>query len=188
MKDEEIVVLYWQRSEAAISETERKYGAYLTKIAYNILSDREDTRECVNDTYLSAWNSMPPHRPNILSTYLAKLTRRISIDIYRKRTSGKRGAGEYALSLAELDDCIPAGDRTAEDADLHALAQHIGAYLRTLPHRQRNVFIGRYFYADSLQEVAAYYHMSIPQTKSMLHRTRQGLKTYLTKEGYFHDI
>jgi len=187
MKDTEIVELYHRRSEAAIVETQKKYDAYLTKIAYNILADREDSRESVNDTYLGAWNSMPPHKPKVLSAYLAKLTRRISIDRYRRRTRDKRGGSEYALSLSELDECIPTSDRTAEEADLRALAQCINRYLRTLPPRQRNVFIGRYFYSDSLQEVAAYYRMSIPQTKSMLHRTRQGLKTYLNKEGYFHD-
>lgn len=187
MKDEEIVSLYWQRSQCAITETQKKYHAYLTKIAYNILFDMEDCRESVNDTYLGAWNSMPPHKPKCLSAYLAKLTRRISIDSYRRRTREKRGGSEYALSLNELEDCIPDGNRTTEEADLHILARHINTYLRTLPPQQRNVFIGRYFYADSLQEVAAYYRMSIPKTKSMLHRTRQGLKTYLTKEGYFHD-
>lgn len=187
MKDEDIVSLYWQRSESAIAETERTYGSYLTKIAYNILHDFEDSRESVNDTYLSAWNSMPPHRPKILSAYLAKLTRRISIDTYRKRTRDKRGGSDYALSLDELTECIPAGDSTVQETDLHTLAQAINHYLRTLPPQQRNLFIGRYFYADSLQEVAVYYRMSIPKTKSMLHRTRQGLKSYLTKEGYFHD-
>lgn len=188
MNDEAIVALYWQRSEAAIAETRNKYNAYLTKIAYNILHDYEDSRESVSDTYLSAWNSMPPHRPKVLSTYLAKLTRRISIDCFRKRTREKRGGSEYALSLDELTECIPTGDSTLQEVDLRALARSINRYLRTLPEQQRSVFIGRYFYADSLQEVAAYYRMSIPKTKSMLHRTRQGLKVHLTKEGYFHDI
>lgn len=187
MKDEEIVRLYWQRNESAITETQHKYGSYLTKISYNILHDTEDTQECINDTYLSAWHSMPPHRPNILSSYLAKIARRISIDRLRSRTREKRGGGEYELSLEELNECIPTGDRTAEEADLRVLAQSINRYLRTLPPQQRNVFIGRYFYADSLSDVAAYYRMSIPKTKSMLHRTRQGLKKHLTKEGYFHD-
>lgn len=187
MKDEDIVSLYWARKECAITETQKKYDAYLNKIAYNILADREDTRESVNDTYLGAWNSMPPHSPKVLSAYLAKLTRRISIDLYRRRTRSKRGGSEYALSLTELDDCIPAGNSTAEEVDFRTLARCINHYLRTLPPQQRNVFIGRYFYADSLQAVAAYCRMSIPQTKSMLHRTRQGLKTYLTKEGYFHE-
>ena len=187
MKDEAIVVLYWQRNESAITETQCKYGAYLSKISYNILHDTEDTRECVNDTYLAAWNSIPPHRPNVLSPYLAKITRRISIDRFRSRSREKRGGGEYDLSLTELADCIPTANTTAEEAALRGLAQSIHRYLRTLPPQQRNVFIGRYFYADSLSDVASYYRMSIPKTKSMLYRTRLGLKQHLTKEGYFHD-
>lgn len=104
MQDEKIVALYWERNETAIHETEQKYGRYLTKIAYNVLADLEDSKESVNDTYLSAWNSMPPHKPEILSTYLAKITRRISIDIYRKKNRKKRQPSEYALSLEELEE------------------------------------------------------------------------------------
>ena len=102
MEDESIVTLYWDRDERAIRETETKYDRYLTKIAYNILADLEDSRESVNDTYLAAWDSMPPHRPGILSTYLAKITRRISIDRFRYRTRDKRKESEYAISLTEL--------------------------------------------------------------------------------------
>ena len=90
MKDAEIVALYWDRNEAAIQQTQKKYGAYLSKIAYNILSDFEDSRECVNDTYLKAWNSMPTHRPSVLSTYLGKIARQLSIDVFRKKNSTKR--------------------------------------------------------------------------------------------------
>ena len=101
MNDEQIVSLYWDRDESAIRETEEKYDRYLTKIAYNILNNPEDSRESVNDTYLAAWNSMPPHRPSVLSAYLAKLTRRISIDLFRYRTRDKRLGSEYAISLSE---------------------------------------------------------------------------------------
>ena len=104
MEDEKIVSLYWSRDEAAIRETEAKYDRYLTKIAYNILYNREDSRESVNDTYLAAWNSIPPHRPGVLSVYLGKITRRISIDIFRKRNRLKRRDSEYAVSLAEIED------------------------------------------------------------------------------------
>ena len=100
MEDRQIVALYWDRNEAAIDHTDKKYGKYLAKIAFNILSDREDTQESVNDTYLAAWNSIPPNKPTVLSTYLGKLTRRISIDRFRKKSSQKRGGGEYALSLS----------------------------------------------------------------------------------------
>lgn len=187
MRDDEIVGLYHRREEAAVAETQRKYHKYLTTIAYNILRDTEDARESVNDTYLAAWNSIPPNSPKVLSVYLAKITRRISIDRYRKSHRSKRGGGEYALSLAELNDCIPAGNATVEEADFRSLAEHINGYLRTLPPRQRTVFIGRYFYCDSLTDVAAHHGMTVPRVKSMLYRTRQGLKAYLTEEGYFHD-
>lgn len=184
MQDEEIVALYWQREEQAIQETEQKYGRYLGKIAHNILLDTEDSREAVNDTYLKAWNSMPPHKPAILSTYLGKITRQLSIDRFRGRHREKRRASEYALSLSELEDCVCTGNTTEQDVDLHLLAETIGAYLRTLTPQARNTFVGRYYYMDSLRDVADYYGMSQAAVKSMLFRTRQGLKKYLEQEGY----
>ena len=184
MQDEAIVALYWQRDETAIRETQDKYGRYLTKIAYNILSDMEDSMESVNDTYLHAWNSMPPHRPTILSTYLAKITRRVAIDIFRRQHRQKRQASQYAVSLTELADCLSNGNTTEEETDVKLLAQSINTYLRGLPEEPRNLFIGRYFFMDSLKETAALYGMSESKAKSMLHRTRQGLKVHLKQEGF----
>ena len=112
MEDEAIVRLYWQRDEGAIRETRDKYGNYLTKIAWNILANHEDSEESVNDTYLRAWDSMPPQKPGILSTYLGKITRQLSIDLYRKKHRQKRGGSDYALSLTELEDCVSGGDTT----------------------------------------------------------------------------
>lgn len=183
MQDEQIVALYWGRKESAIEETQRKYDRYLTKIAYNILADMEDSKESVNDTYLSAWNSMPPHKPNILSTYLAKITRRISIDIFRKRNRKKRLASEYALSLEELGECISEGDTTEAAVDMQFLAEAINDYLRSISEEARNVFIGRYYFMDSVKEVAGYCGMSEGKAKTLLYRTRCGLKAYLEKEG-----
>lgn len=111
MKDDVIVSLYWKRDEQAIQVTEKKYGRYLAKIAHNILADWEDSKECVNDTYWKAWNSIPPHKPNMLSTYLGKITRQLAIDIYRKRNSSKRKKSEYTVSVTELEDCLSAGVR-----------------------------------------------------------------------------
>ncbi|MBQ4600255.1 MAG: sigma-70 family RNA polymerase sigma factor [Oscillospiraceae bacterium] len=185
MEDAMIVSLYWQRDEAAIAHTQEKYDAYLHKIAYNVLNDSEDSRESVNDTYLAAWNSMPPHKPEILSTYLGKLTRRISIDLFRKRTRLKRGASEYTLSLSELADCIPGGATPESELELKQLGQTISAFLRTLSADARNTFIGRYYYMDPLKEVARYCGMSESKAKTLLYRTRQALRTYLEKEGYF---
>lgn len=184
MEDAQIVCLYWDRDETAIRETETKYDRYLTKIAYNILYDMEDSRESVNDTYLAAWNSMPPHRPSILSAYLAKLTRRISIDCFRCRTRDKRLPSEYAVSLTELEDCLSGGDTTEEAVNVKLLADAIGIYLRLLPESARTAFIGRYYFLDPLKEVAAYCGMSESKAKSLLYRTRLGLKEYLKKEGY----
>ncbi len=184
MEDEMIVSLYWQRKESAIRETEQKYDRYLTKIAYNILSDYEDSRESVNDTYLAAWSSMPPHRPNVLSTYLSKLTRRISIDLLRYRNRGKRQESQYALSLEELGECASSGSTPEADYEGQELADTIAAYLRLCSEEARHAFIGRYYYLDSLREVAAYCGMTESKCKSLLHRTRLGLKEYLNKEGF----
>lgn len=184
MEDEQIVSLYWDRDETAIRETEIKYERYLTKIAYNILNDVDDSRESVNDTYLAAWNSMPPHRPSILSAYLAKLTRRISIDCFRGRTRDKRMASEYAISLSELEDCVSGGNTTEEIINVKLLADTIGIYLRLQSEEARNAFIGRYYFLDPLKEVAAYCGMSESKCKSLLYRTRVGLKEYLEKEGF----
>ena len=184
MEDQEIVALYWQRSEDALRETAAKYEAYLTKIACNILTDTEDSRECVNDTYLAAWNSMSEHRPEMLSTYLGKITRQLSIDRFRKRHSLKRRASEYALSLSELEDSF-ADSATPEQAlDSRLLAEAVNAFLRALPDRERNVFLGRYYFFDSVKEVAAYCGLSEANTKSILFRTRQKLKAYLESEGF----
>lgn len=183
MEDSRIVSLYWNRDEAAIDQTDKKYGRYLTKIAYNILADQEDAKESVNDTYLAAWNSMPPHKPDVLSTYLGKLTRRISIDLFRKKTSRKRGGGEYALSLQELEDCI--GENTSEQAlDMQLLTDSIETYLRSVTEEARTVFIGRYYYLDPVKQIANYCHISESKVKILLHRTRQGLWEHLQKEGF----
>lgn len=184
MEDSQIVSLYWQRSESAIQETERKYDRYLTKIACNILNDLEDSRESVNDTYLAAWNSMPPHKPDVLSAYLAKLTRRIAIDLFRYRTRQKRQGSEFALSLTELEDCLSGGNTTEEAVDAKLLSEAIARYLRTLPESSRRVFLGRYYFLDPLKEVAAYCGMTESKAKSLLYRMRLGLKEHLTKEGY----
>lgn len=184
MQDEKIVELYWQRDESAIRETQEKYENYLYKIAYNILSDKEDSHESVNDTYLAAWNSMPPHKPNVLSTYLGKLTRRISIDIFRKRNRIKRQASEYALSLTELEECISGDNSPEKDYEAKVLGEVINSFLRTLSVDARNVFIGRYYFLDSVKDVANYCGISESKAKTLLHRTRNSLREYLEKEGF----
>ena len=185
MTDEKIVDLYWNRDEAAIAETQTKYSRYLTKIAYNILSNMEDSLESVNDTYMFAWKSIPPHRPKVLSTYLAKITRRVAIDAVRRRNREKRIPSEYMLSLTELDECVSDAHTTESQMDAELLGKAINEYLKTISTDARNLFIGRYFYMDSLKEVARYCGMSESKAKSLLFRTRCGLKAYLEKEGYY---
>ena len=179
-----VMGLHGSTTEQAISETERKYDRYLLKIANNILNNQEDSRESVNDTYLAAWNSMPPHRPSVLSAYLAKLTRRISIDLFRYRTRNKRMASEYAISLSELSDCVSGGNTTEEIVNAKALADAIGIYLRLQSKETQAAFLGRYYFLDPVKEIAAYLGMSESKVKSLLYRTRLGLKEYLEKEGF----
>lgn len=184
LTDTDIIALYWQREELAILETQKKYENYLTKIAYNILCDTEDCKESVNDTYLRAWNSMPPNRPDILSAYLAKITRRLSIDIFRKKHSQKRLGSQYADSLSELEESLSGGDSTRQTVDVHLLAEAINRYLRSLSPETRNIFICRYYFSDSLKDIASYLHISEAKIKSSLFRSRNGLKIFLEKEGF----
>ncbi len=184
MTDAQIVELYHTRNEQAIEETQKKYHRYLLKIAFNILHNDPDSEESVNDTYLAAWNSMPPHKPTVLSTYLGKLTRRISIDLFRKKNREKRKGSEYALSLTELEECVSGGELPEETLENQLLADAIGRYLQTASSDARHLFIGRYYYMDSLREVASYCGMSESKAKSLLFRMRLELKEYLKKEGF----
>lgn len=184
MEDQRIVELYWSRDESAIGETDRKYGRYLNKIAYNILSNPQDSEESVNDTYLHAWNSMPPHKPGALSSYLAKITRRVSIDLFRRKNRDKRKGSEYALSLSELEDCISADGGPEEAINVQLLGEAINTFLRRQNEDVRNTFIGRYYFLDPVKEVARYCGLTESAAKSMLHRTRGRLRDYLKEEGF----
>ena len=184
MEDAEIVELYWARDEDAITQTKTKYGAYLNRVAYNILSDLEDSQECVSDTLLAAWRSMPDNRPKNLRTYLGKITRQVSIDLYRRRNRMKRYASEYAISLEELGDSFTDGRTPEDELNARLLTETVNRFLRTLPDEARNTFIGRYYFFDSVKNVARYCGMSESKCKSILYRTRQRLKVYLQKEGF----
>lgn len=185
MQDERIVELYWLRNETAISETEQKYGQYLNKIAYNILNNIEDSRESVNDTYLKAWNSMPPQKPNVLKTYLGKITRQLSIDIFRTRNRKKRSVSQYAVSLSELEECIPSNHNVEQEIELQLLGKIINDFLYTLPEQTRHIFVCRYYFCDYIKDISAFFGMSESKIKSILYRTRLSLKNYLESEGFF---
>lgn len=185
MDDNKIVELYWERSEQAVVETASKYGNYCYSIAYNILDNNEDAEESVNDTYNDAWNSIPPHRPSILSSFLGKLTRRISIDKWRKRNADKRGGGEIPLVVEELCDCIADDGRNVEqEFEKQYLSDVINAFIQSLPETEQKVFLCRYWYIDSVNAISEQFGFSESKVKSMLHRTRAKLRDLLTKEGF----
>jgi len=184
MDDQRIVELYWSRAESAISETDKKYGTYLNSISYNILASREDAQECVNDTYHNAWNAMPPTRPSILSTFLGKITRRLSIDRWRRLNAEKRGGGELTLTLDELEDCVSGSGSVENEVERQELKKLLSDFLDTLPVIERRVFLCRYWYMDSIQSIALQFGFSKSKVASMLHRTRAKLRTVLEKEGY----
>ena len=183
MEDGKIVELYWQRSDRAIAETDRKYGRYCRTVANNILANSEDSEECVNDTYLRAWNSMPDARPQILSVYLAKLTRNLAISMLRKRNSLRCGGGQTAAALDELAETVPSEQSLEKTVERRELARYLDAYLRTLPETERTVFMARYFYLLPVKEIALRLGFTESKVKSMLSRTRAKLKKHLKEEG-----
>lgn len=184
LNDQQIVELYWQRDEAALRMTAACYGVALTAVAQRILDDRAESEETVNDTYLRAWHTIPPHRPTKLGAFLAKITRELAIDRYRRRKAEKRGASQYTLSLEELGECIPGSETPDEALDYQQLTEHIGAYLSGLKPAVRKAFVNRYFFALSLQEIADRQGVTLSWVKTALHRARVGLRDYLEKEGY----
>lgn len=187
LEDNQILELYWSRSERAISETLSKYGNYCRQIAFGILSSTEDAEEVVNDTCLGAWNSIPPHRPAVLSAFLAKITRRISIDRWRASTAAQRGNGELPVALEELAECVPAGNSVEAEAEVKELQRLIGAFIRSLPDTERRVFLCRYWYLDAVPSISRQFGFTDSKVKSLLFRTRQKLRTYLEKEGVTID-
>lgn len=184
MDDLAIVQLYFDRSETAITETDKKYGPYCYTIAYNILANKEDAEESVSDTYLAAWNAMPPRRPSILSTFLGKITRRLSIDRWRTRTAYKRGGGEIPLALDELSECVSGGETPEQTLMRRQMALAFNRFLQALPETERSVFLCRYWYLDPIADIAAHFGFTESKVNSMLHRTRAKLRTMLQKEGW----
>lgn len=183
MEDSRIIELYFQRSEEAISETAVKYGSYCFSIANNILVNREDAQETVNDTYLGAWRAIPPHKPVSLAAFLGKITRRIAINRYDAGRAAKRGGGEVPLALEELTACIPAGWGPEQELEAAELSRLLNRFVRELPEAERRVFVLRYWYLDSVSDVARQCGFSQSKVKTMLFRTRKKLRTVLEKEG-----
>ena len=183
MKDEEIVALFHRRDEQAIKETQKKYSRLLLRIASNILGNDEDARECENDVYLHLWNAIPPAKPSPFMPYLCAVCRHLALNRYGKRTAVKRGGGQTSEALDELADCIP--DAAADDpAEMTALRDLLDAFLDTLPEKERNAFLKRYWFMAPVPEIAREMHISRGHADVLLFRAREKLKAYLEKEGY----
>ena len=183
MDDKQIVDLYWARSERAIEETERKFGGYCRTVSYNILGNTADAEECVNDTWLKAWNSMPTHRPSLLAPYLGKLTRWLSLTRLRENNSLRRGGGELPLALDELAETLASGADTEGELELRELNRALRRMVEGLSKDERDVFLCRYWYLASIREIAEKTGYSESKVKTMLHRTRKKLLRQLTEEG-----
>ncbi len=183
MEDREIVELYWARDERAVGETQTKYGPYCMAVARRIVTDGEDAAECVNDALLAAWRSIPPQRPAALAAYLGKLTRRIALNRLRDGNREKRGGGRVTLALEELGECVPGGTDAGAEAELSELTGAIDRFLGTLPGTERDVFVCRYWFLASVEEICGQFGFGESRVKSMLSRTRKKLKRHLKEEG-----
>ena len=184
MTDEGIVNLYWDRNEAAITETDLKYGRYCFSISYNILSNKEDSDECVNDTYNAAWNSMPPQRPVILSAFLGKIVRNISLNRYKEITAQKRGGNQMELILDELGEIASDMPGPDDRAIQTQLVKAINEFLAGLPAEKRIMFVRRYWYADDIGAIAKRMGMSANNVSVEIRRIRLKLRGYLIERGF----
>lgn len=187
MEDQRIVDLYWSRNAEAIHESSKKYGAYCFSIANNILHNNEDSEECVNDTWLKAWNAIPPQKPAKLQMFLAKITRNLSFDRFSARVAEKRGGGEIHMVLDELAECLAAESDVASEYESKELGQAIRQFVNALPDRDRNVFLRRYFFVESVADISAQFGLTKNNVMVILSRTRKKLKHHLYKKGLIDE-
>lgn len=186
MNDEQIVQLYWDRSEQAIAESQSKYGAYCHAIAFGVLKNQEDSEEVVSDTWLRTWNAIPPQRPKSLQAFLAKITRNLSLDRIRMKQAKRRGgdAAGYELAVEELAECIASSESVESAVEGKELGGILNRFLEGLDDEARRVFLQRYWYLLDVREIAERQGFSESKVKMLLHRTRKRLREYLDKEGY----
>ena len=186
LDDEEIIELYWARNERAIGETDKKYKGYLYTIAYNILHDRLDCEECLNDTYLGTWNSIPPARPNVFQAFLSKIMRNTAVGRYNKNTASKRIPSEMTVSLEEFVECLPSEISAEEQYFISEVGKILSKFIRTLPERSAFIFICRYYCSDKIADIAEMLHVSESTVFRELNSIRDELKEILIKEGYYN--
>lgn len=183
MDDAKIVQMYWDKDENAISATSEKYGSYCFSIAKNILANKEDAKECVNDAYMCTWNSIPPHRPKMLSTYLGKIVRNLSFNLYKKIKAQKRGSGQIAQVLDELSEIIPDSNTTEDRWNCMQLTDTVNSFLFELPVEKRKIFVCRYWYGDSVKDIADRFSMTENNVSVTLNRLRAKLRDFLLERG-----
>ena len=183
MEDSAIIELYWARDEQALPESDKKYGKLCRTVAHNILKNHEDTEECVNDTWLRAWNAMPPGRPGVLSAFFSRIVRNLALDRYKAAHAEKRGGGQLPAALEELEGCIPASSGVEEELAFRELSRLLDSFLRELPEKECCIFLRRYWYVDATRDIARRYGMPEGSVKSQLSRTRQKLRKLLEREG-----
>ena len=184
MDDAKIVRLYGDRNEQAIPATADKYGSYCTSIAKNILGSPEDAEECVNDTYLNAWNSIPPNRPSILSAFLGKIVRNLSFNRYKHNAADKRGGGELPMVLDELSELVSSKDDVEQEVNRKELVNAIDTFLDSLSPEKRSIFVSRYWYTDNVSEIAERHGMTAGAVSMTLSRLRRRLHDYLSERGF----
>lgn len=183
MEDSKIVELYWERNEDAINQTSIKYGKYCSKIAFNILFNEEDSKECVNDTYLGTWKSIPTNRPEKLSTYVGKICRNLALNMYEKMTAAKRGGCQTEVCIDELNE-ISGDFEPDKEVVLSELTESINQFLSDISTDARKIFVKRYWYMENVKDIAKELEVSESKVKMTLLRTRDKLKAHLLKEGY----
>jgi len=184
MTDEKIIELYFHRNEQAIWESANSYGTYCHSIASGILTSPQDTEEAVADTWLAAWESIPPNKPKYLRLYLGSITRNCALSIWRKNNAVGRGGGETAVALDELGECVSAGSTPEDAVNTRQLGQAVTEFLKQESAMRRNVFLRRYYYMEPLPDIASRYGLKETNVRMMLSRTRQKLRQFLQKEGY----
>jgi RNA polymerase sigma-70 factor (ECF subfamily) len=183
MTDKEIIALYFKRSESAIEETQRQYASYCSAIAMNILHDKQDAEECIADTFLAAWNAIPPEQPRVLASFLAIITRNLALNKYKSRNVQKRSGDNTDLLLSELALCVPSDTDVESEVDAKELARIIDQFLITLRKDDRVFFVRRYWHTDSVPSIAKRFSVGESKVKMSLHRTRKKFKTYLEERG-----
>lgn len=187
LEDEKIIELYWKREEKAIVETDRKYRHYLYTVAYNILHNDPDCEECLNDTYLGTWNTIPPARPTLFQVFISKIMRNTAVVRYKKNTAAKRVPSEMTVSLDELDNYVPYDSSVEHDYAVFEISRLLSQYLRSLPEKRAFIFVCRFYCCDRIADIADMLHVSESTIFRELSAIKDGLKALLIKEGYYHE-